>query len=293
MHILTKILVALACVLSVFLSALTIAYSANADRVVSENAQLSARLAAAEAAAAAEKTTAGDLQVRMTAQLEAARQDLTGAESRVRQLMTDNARLLTEKNQAEAGRESLDAKIKEMGETIKLYYALIQNYSTEVGQLRDQELKDRERRIALDDRISDLESQRDVLEQSVRELQEQLAEARTTIEGGARAGLASGTPAAGAGARTAEPFVSSGPVVRGRVQQTQIDPGSSRTLVEMNLGSADGLRENMILRVVRGGQFVGNIVVVRVDARTAVARVDLLAEGVGSVNAGDEVVSRL
>lgn len=292
MHILTKILVALACVLSVFLSALTIAYSANADRVVSDNAQLSARLAAAEAAAAAEKTTSGDLQVRMTAQVEQARQDLASAESRVRQLMTDNAKLLTEKNQAEAGRESLDAKIKEMGETIKLYYALIQNYSTEVGTLRDQELKDRERRIALDDRISDLESQRDVLEQSVRELQEQLAEARTAIEGGARVGIMPAAASSGQG-RVAEPFVPSGPLVRGRIQQTQMDPGSSRMLVEMNLGSSDGIRENMILRVVRGGTFVGNIVVVRVDARSSVARVDLLADGVGSVNTGDEIVSRL
>jgi exonuclease VII small subunit len=291
-HILTKILVALACVLSVFLSALTIAYSANADRVVSDNAQLSARLAAAEAAAAAEKTTSGDLQVRMTAQVEQARQDLASAESRVRQLMTDNAKLLTEKNQAEAGRESLDAKIKEMGETIKLYYALIQNYSTEVGTLRDQELKDRERRIALDDRISDLESQRDVLEQSVRELQEQLAEARTAIEGGARVGIMPAAASSGQG-RVAEPFVPSGPLVRGRIQQTQMDPGSSRMLVEMNLGSSDGIRENMILRVVRGGTFVGNIVVVRVDARSSVARVDLLADGVGSVNTGDEIVSRL
>lgn len=283
MHILTKILVALACILSVFLAALTIAYSANADRIVADHAQLTARLAAAEAAAAAEKITAGDLQIRMTAQLEQARQELAEAQSRVRQLMTDNAKLMAEKMQAVAGRESLDAKIKEMGETIKLYHSLIQNYAAEVGRLRDNELKDRERRIELDDRIADLESQRDVLQQSVRELQEQLAEARAVIEQGVR-----GTAAA----RATEPFVSTGPLVRGRIEQVQTDPGTSRVLAAINVGSSDGVREQMLFRIVRGGQFIGNLVVTRVDARTAVGTIDTLGRPV-SVAAGDEILSRL
>ncbi|MBM4108584.1 MAG: hypothetical protein FJ255_07195 [Phycisphaerae bacterium] len=283
MHILTKILVALACILSVFLAALTIAYTANADRIVSDHAQQTARLAAAEAAAAAEKTTAGDLQIRMTAQLEQARQEMAEAQSRVRQLMTDNAKLLAEKMQAVSGRESLDAKIKEMGETIKLYHSLIQNYSAEVSRLRDTELKDRERRIELDDRIADLESQRDVLEQSVRELQEQLAEARTVIESGARGAAA---------AKAAEPFVSTGPIVRGKIDQVQTDPGTSRLLAAVNVGSSDGVREQMLFRIVRGGQFIGNLVVTRVDARTAVGTIDTLGQAV-SVAAGDEILSRL
>jgi len=282
-HILTKILVALACILSVFLAALTIAYTANADRIVSDHAQQTARLAAAEAAAAAEKTTAGDLQIRMTAQLEQARQEMAEAQSRVRQLMTDNAKLLAEKMQAVSGRESLDAKIKEMGETIKLYHSLIQNYSAEVSRLRDTELKDRERRIELDDRIADLESQRDVLEQSVRELQEQLAEARTVIESGARGAAA---------AKAAEPFVSTGPIVRGKIDQVQTDPGTSRLLAAVNVGSSDGVREQMLFRIVRGGQFIGNLVVTRVDARTAVGTIDTLGQAV-SVAAGDEILSRL
>lgn len=284
MHILTKILVALTCILSVFLAALTIAYTANADRIVSDHSQLTARLAAAEAAAAAEKTTAGDLQVRMTSQLEQARQEMAEGQSRVRQLMTDNAKLLAEKMQAVSGRESLDAKIKEMGETIKLYHSLIQNYAMEVSRLRDTELKDRERRIELDDRIADLESQREVLEQSVRELQEQLAEARSVIESGAR-GVA-------AGAKTAEPFVSTGPVVRGKIDQVQTDPGTSRMLAAVNVGSSDGVREQMLFRIVRGGQFIGNLVVTRVDARTAVGTIDTLGQTI-SVAAGDEILSRL
>jgi uncharacterized phage infection (PIP) family protein YhgE len=283
-HILTKILVALACILSVFLAALTIAYTANADRIVADHTQLTARVAAAEAAAAAEKITAGDLQVRMTAQLEQARQELTEAQSRVRQLMTDNAKLVAEKMQAVAGRESLDARISEMGETIKLYHSLIQNYAVEISRLRDNELKDRERRIELDDRIADLESQRDVLQQSVRELQEQLAEARAVIEQGVR-----GTAAA---ARTTEPFVSTGPLIRGRIEQVQTDPGTSRVLAAINVGSSDGVREQMLFRIVRGGQFIGNLVITRVDSRTAVGSIDTLGLPV-SVAAGDEILSRL
>ncbi|MCC6676398.1 MAG: hypothetical protein IT436_04575 [Phycisphaerales bacterium] len=289
MHILTKVLVITAAVLSVFLAALTIAYSTNAERIVSQfQAERNLKVAALGALDAA-KGQAGEEQARLNAQIEKLYGDLATRTADFNRLEAGITTLQGEKAKALADYQSLQAKIAELGETAKTQANLITSYRDEVTTLRKNELTYRQQALEMDDRLSDLESQREVLEQTVRALQEQLAEARTQQET-----LVQGGPGAvsATGLKSAEPFVSSGPLVAGRVESVSKDAATGALLAKINLGSNDLVRENQKLFVGRGGEFVANVVVLKTDLKWSIARIDTLGRAV-EVREGDQVLSRL
>ena len=67
---------------------------------------------------------------------------------------------------------------------------------------------------------------------------------------------------------------------------------SGKTLVQVNLGANDRVRENVKLLVFRGNTFVANLVLKRVDLQDSLAEVTLLAPGM-QIQAGDRVTTRL
>lgn len=286
MHWLTKVLVIFAAVLSVLLAGLTISMASNADRIVSDYEQERARRVAAEAVRADEAGRASQEQSRLAAQGEQLSKDLASRDADVRRLETENSRLLADKNKAEAARQSIEAKIAELGETARTQATLITNYRDEVTLLRKNELSFRQRSIELDDRISDLESQREVLDQTVRALQEQLAEAQLAAQQNL-----SGT-AGGATARANDAVTLGGPLVRGRIEKVETDTATGAILAKINLGTNDSVKENTKLFIGRDREFVANLVIIRSDLQWAVGRIDTLGRNV-KVQEGDWVVSRL
>ena len=176
-------------------------------------------------------------------------------------------------------------KIAELGDTVKTQATLLAGYREEVGALRKNELRFREQAVQADDRISDLESQNEVLTQGVRALREQLEEARLSRESGGAMGALSGRS-------QSEPFVDTGIPVTGTVESVTTDPSTGATLVKINLGSNDRIRENQKLFVSRGKDFVANLVILKTDMRFAIAKVDTLSRKV-EVQNGDAVTTRL
>ncbi|MDX2148896.1 MAG: hypothetical protein SFZ23_15380 [Planctomycetota bacterium] len=284
MHIVTKILVVFAAVLAVFLSALTIAYSSNADRIVADyNAQVD-RAVTAEASLALNQS-------QMAQQLGNARLEATSladkvaaGEARLRTLEAENARLQKEKIAAEDERQVIAGKISELGETARTQASLITVFRDENSTLRDNELKYRQRELELSDRIADLSAKSEVLEAANRALQEQLAEARLAAQSGGAVTTASTT--------ASDAFTFTGPTIVGRVDSVRQDGSTGQILVQITVGTNDQVRENMKLAVHRGDRFVGNLVVVRADQRASVARVTLLAQN-EAIQANDIVRSRL
>jgi TolA-binding protein len=284
-HIVTKILVVFAAVLSVFLAALTIAYSSNADRIVGDFNDQSSRRAAAEASLAAASASQAQALGELQAQVEQLKRDLAQRDDEARRLQGDNARLARERSLAEDERQTVTGKIGEFGETIKTQLSLLAAYSAEVTELRRNELAYRSRELDMADTISDLQAKTDVLTQSNRALAEQLTEARQAMQGGVSAGtLASG--AAGA------PFTFTGPTIAGRVIDVKPDPATNDTLVTLNVGSNDLVREGMKFAVHRNGVFLANLVIVKVDQRMAIGKVSLLASPTTTLSANDLVQSR-
>jgi len=281
---LTKVLVIIAAVLSLFLSALVISYSFNTDRILQDRDAEVARSLAAQGQLADNATQASSAKASWEKERASLESQLTERDSRSRELERVNAELTRSKAKAEQDLQAITLKIAELGETVKTQATLLTGYRDEVTALRKNELRFREQAVQSDDRISDLESQNEVLSQSVRALREQLEEARLAREGGSMGMM---------GVSFAkEPFVDTGIPVTGTVENITIDPSTGATLVKINLGSNDRIRENQKLFVSRGKDFVANLVIVKTDMRFAIGRIDTLSRDV-QVQSGDSVTTRL
>jgi len=282
-HILTKILAVFAALLAVGLSALTIAYTANADRVradyqaqVLRAQQFEAR--ANEASAAAQNAIAA-----IQRQIDTIEQQRDALENEASQLRQNNARLLTDARQAQAAEQSIRSKIDQLAATSETLSRIVASYRDEVATLRTNELRYARNETQLSDRINDLTGQLEVALENNRALQEQLVEVRQQL-----ASAEQGGGAAAGGSRTA---VASGAMpIRARVTSVQRGP-AGELLVEINAGANDQLRENNELSLVRGDQFLGKVRLTRVEPQGAVGVVDFLGRPSRDVRAGDTVVS--
>ncbi len=276
MHVLTKFLVVLAAVLSVLLSGLAIAYTSNADRIVSElrtaeSAAQAARAAASEAAQVHER----DLQSVQSEKSEL-QQELAQARERNSQLQAENDSLRSDKLRCEQTAAAYEARIDQFVAIVEAQQRLSDARAEELQELRERVLDYTRREIELTDRINDLDGELEVARETNRSLQEQIVMLRRDAQGVAEDTTGVATLRAPRG-------------FRGRVTdvQTEADGG---TLVQINAGLNDQLQERMKLNVVRNGEFVGSLVLEVVDLNESVARLDLLRDGADEVRSGDLVL---
>lgn len=282
MHILTKVFIVFAAVLSLVLAALTMAYSVNADAIVSQYTDAQQKAATAKAKQQAATGVFADKAAVASSQIHDLQIMLSDIAARNALLVTENAGL-TASVQAERNRaDAVENQIGDSLETTKAQAEVIDSQRKELSSLRESELGLRRGSLELEDRVNDLASQNDVFTATIRALREQLASAQRAAE------LAMGGVGSGA---EGSPFEAAGPVIRGRVTQVSFDPASGNPLIEVDIGSNDRVSENMQLHVGRGQSFVATLIVVRTDLQSAVARVSLTNSG-SSVQAGDLVVSR-
>ena len=287
-HVVTKILIVFAAVLCVLLAALTMAYSVNADRIASsyldeKNARVAA-VQSAEQQVSLSKEALSEKQL----ELQSLSNELDKRTSTITQLQGERAELVSAKVRAESDRDAVLQKIDQIAATAETQARLVDVLTTEVSKLRDNELGYRRNEIQLADRINDLESQREVLEQSVRALQEQLSELRITL-----ASASPGVAAPGGGTAPAGPRLPGVPV-RGRVVTTQPDPTTGGVLAQINLGTADQVRENTLLYLVRGSKdYLGQLVIIKADLHTAIGRVDFQGRTGVQIRKDDVVMSSL
>lgn len=283
MHTVTKILVVFAAVLCVLLAALTMAYSANADAIVRANRSEVDRRIAAETQSRADVAAAKDELAAASQRNADLANQVAGLEGQIRQLQGERAALTSERRSAELARDAIVNQVDQLTATNKTQAVLIENYRNEVTKLRDQELSFRRREIELNDQLSDLQSQREVLEGSVRALQEQLAEARRQIEAG-------GTATASSASGSSQPFTPTFSV-SGRVTAVRTDAATGRPVATINIGSTNNVRENMKLAIVRGERFIANLVVTKTDLGWSTGFVDYLSQQGVTVQEGDVVRS--
>lgn len=284
MHIVTKILIVVAAVLSVLLAALTMAYSVNADTILTSYKNERAQREANEASKNAQITIANEQQAKSRAEIESLRNDKSRAKERLNSLEQENASLEQSRREAEVSRDSIQNKIAELAETTRTQAELIKAYRDEVNRLRNQELTFRRREIDLIDRLNDMTSQNEVLTQTGRALQEQLAE--VTRE---RDAVASGPGDIGEDVA----YTVSGPPIRGRIIQVKRDEATKKLLAQIDIGTNDRVRKNMLLYVIRGGDtFIANLKVLETDLNWAIVEIDTLNRNV-EVKPNDLVVSTL
>lgn len=287
MHILTKVFVVLAAVLSLMLAAATMIYANNAETV--RQAYVDADLART----LSERTLAAqaDMHARDSAtllgEIEAREQQNADLRADMESLKIENDRLRRDAQEAEVARERIEGRISQLGVASRTQATLIESYKDEVSTLRDMELRFRDERLQLEDVVADQSSQLEVLLQENRALQEQLAAVRADLET-AKTGGSVASKTAG----PATPVQLSGPPIFGSVQAVEVEAATGKTLVQVDLGANDRVRENVKLLVFRGDTFVANLVLKRVDLQDSLGEIVLLAPGL-DVRAGDRVTTRL
>ncbi|MBO6740127.1 MAG: hypothetical protein JJ916_09730 [Phycisphaerales bacterium] len=286
MHILTKVFVLIAAVLSIMMASLAISYSVNVDRVTADYRDMQAAKISAEAELQAQRATHGQAQAALQEDLKSLRDELASRNADTRRLEAANSELRIALRQAEAARESISSKIAQLGVTTETQANIIAEYKDENRVLRDGELAYRDEKIDLEKAISDLESQVIVYEQVKRALQEQIAEIQRENDG--TTGVASSSTAA------AEPTTIAGPQIRGTIDEVVEDPNSGFTRVRINLGSNDRLRANTRFYIVRENtEYLGDLIVESVDLNHAVGRVAFVKDSGTTIREGDQVLSKI
>lgn len=281
MHILTKFLVIIAALLSVLLSGLTIAYSANMTSVLEQFRAERDKVAAANAAAA----EALSAQSRERESLEQERSSLQTALTQLRQslveLQGENAKLLTDNKELQLGQTRYNTQIDKMVALIDSFQKQDEARTGEVEDLRKKYLSMTQKEIEYLDRINDLTGQLEVSQESNRALQEQIAEIRQEAD-------AARTGSSVTSANQAFKLAPKG--FRARISSVQRDAAGS-LFVSIDAGSSDQLETQMKLSAIdiNGRGYLATIILDRVDLNEAVGRVTLTGLNAREVQIGDLV----
>lgn len=281
MHILTKVFVLFAAVLSVLMAALAVAYSVNAERIRSDYENALTAKAVSEAARDADLAASSQLQAALNTRIQELEGELATREARTRDLELKNSELTVGLRRAEAARQSIEGKIAQLGEALELNANLISSYKDQIARHQDSEIEYFNEKLDYLNAISDMESQLIVFEQRARALQVQLAAAQRELELFRNGAVAQGGDD--------DEVLRIPTLVRGSVTNVQNEAGTGQTLVQIDLGSSDGVRDNTLLYVHRGETYVGDIVVYRADVQSSLARFRP-ARG-RQIEPGDSVVS--
>jgi len=283
LHPVTKILVVFCAILSLVLAALTMSYAANADVIRRGfNGERAGRVSA-EAAAKNEVAQFAQERVSAEERSRTLQTELASRSKEVSDLQSQRTTLIADLERATAEVASIRNQIAQLGATTQTQASVITNYHQEVTALRDEMLASSKREIDLVDRINDLESAREVLEQNSRALKEQLQEAKLAMQNAGRPGES---------ASADEPRELAGPLIRARVLDIVKSP-AGEDMVVISEGANRGVKANALLHIVRGGDtFVGSVVITSVEPGQAIGKLNLYGRTM-SVQAGDTVLSRL
>lgn len=277
MHILTKLLVVLAAVLSVLLSGLTIAYTSNAEALRSAIDRSQARAVAAETDARESIRREAAARDNLERQIESIQTTLAESRSAVNDLETSNARLLAENKRLTIAEQNYQTSIDDYAARVDQSNEVLNGFRQELVTLRQRELSLQRRELELTDRLADLESEIEAKDGTLRALREQIVDLEQTLAGGpARGGEQRGVVAAPRS-------------FQARVLQVQRDANND-LLVSIDAGTNDRLENKMKLNIVRSGRFLGTITLERVDLNEAVGRVTLRATGDPAISSGDLVL---
>lgn len=261
MHAVTKILVVFAVVLSLLLSALTIAYSANAERIRGQYQAMEARSLGLQSQLQSAESRHAEDRARLNTEIETVNQQLNDAFAEKSRLQQEATRLIADLKAAQVELAGVRSRIDRLASMSQTQATLISSYRDELSSLRAQELQAKQREIQLADRVNDLAGQLEVAIETNRALQEQLAELQQAMGGGTAVASASGRPALG------QP-------IRARITEVRTGP-AGEILAQIDAGSNDNLSESMELTIVQNERFAGVLELTKVELNEAVGRIRL------------------
>jgi hypothetical protein len=289
-HVLTKIFVVLVSLLAVLLVPLVVVHAANDDnykaRWTSTQDQLKTISSSMEAAKAAHAAEVQRLN-RENTELKASNDSLTNSrfedEGEIRRLETDLAA-------ARGLQTEIHAHMARIDETIGHNHQLVESLVGELRTVRNDALASERRAVELDEALRDVRAQLEVAVAARRALQEELQRANEAL---ARAMLDRSRMDSGPGART--------PLAGGNVGVSPdrnlvssvitVSRSADQALAEINVGSRDGVKPDWVMQIARGGTFLGNLHIIKVDINRSTGIILLEDPSRGTVQEGDRVTA--
>lgn len=272
LHTLTKIFIVLQALLSVFLLALVVPLAVNQDHwkskyqtVKGDADQAAASLEAAKALHSAQNAENLEIVEGLKSQIT----DLQAQASMKDQNLIDVRSRLGD---AELRAGEVRAQLDTLTATVNTQASIIETQGEEITERRNESLEIQKRAIELEDQLRDALTRLDVATDAVRILQEQLTRALKGEDEEPRPGT--------------EPAPVASPNVIGHVLRVTEEPSGIRLAV-IDLGSRDGLAENMRFLISRDKKFMGYLTLTTVDINRSIGRIDL--EQPDKVRVSDDV----
>lgn len=292
MHVLTKMFIVLVSLLAVMLVPLVVVYAHNEDSFKAKYLSERAKAVASEQAL----STNQQASIRASAD----------ADSRRQQLETELKNLQATRDRQEAEIRTLQTKVAEgtsmqakvtadlatLSAAIDAGQKLTQSLVEDLKTSRDESLADKRRSVELDEALREISAQLEVAVAARRALQEELTQlkdehaksldtlrryvaAKGRLDEGTNVGMARGI------APDRDLTASVVNVVR----------GGDQALAEINVGSRDGVKEDWVLTISRGGEFLGNLRITKVDISRSTGVITLEDPTRGQVGPNDKVTA--
>ena len=289
MGVLTKVFVVLVTILSVSLVAIIVPFVANTENY---KLQLDESLTAKTAAEEIARLRQNELAAAQSTQSEEVTMHKAKSENLTTQLNLTMQRLAESeaRTQAESTKLSkFEADWSRLSAANQQYAQITNGLQSELKQRREQTVDLQTRMIQLADRNNELESQLEALTRQVRRvhekmtnLQEQNADLESKI---AQLPPQWQTKLLSSEETAITPFVPDTPI---RGQITRVERLEEEIFVQVDIGTNDGVAQNMKFLVHRGSQFMGTLVITTVDAQSSAGRMQLVQ---GKVAVGDLVLT--
>ncbi len=263
MHTLTKIFIVLQALLSIFILALVVPFAMNRDHWQGEAQKLNGAVQQAEQNLSQEQMKHSATEAANANDLEAAVNTITTLQQEIANLNLQLIDVRSRVAEAEIAATEARAQLDTLSATNSTMSKIIEEQGGEITARRNESLETQKRSIELEDSLRDSLLQLQVALHGVRILKEELADAK------AGGGVDDGTDTGDVG----PPPVPS-PEVSGKILQIEEDDSCTRYGV-VDLGSRDGLAENMRFILSRDKDFVGYLVITTVDINRSVGRIDL------------------
>ena len=289
MSLLTKTLVVLVTFLSILMVALVVPYVAQTENLrdsltqaerAEREAQIAAELARSEANLAANRTAE---------QLAALRADKTELQSNLRNIERSVDDLAAENRQLASQNSQLAASVTTLTTTTDASTQLLDRTLNDLKTATSDRSELKTQTIQLADTVNEKESQIESLKRQVRRIRETTsALVQRNEELAAR--LEQVPPEFFADAETGQAMA--GEVVPEQPilgEVSDVADAAGEMLVEVNVGSEDRVQQNMRFLVHRGSEYLGTLIIDKVDRSNAVGRVVLRSEDAGTIQPSDKV----
>lgn len=286
---LTKAFVVLVTILSVLLAALTTSYVASTGDIRAQLEDTEQQLAAERQEKQQLVSELAAMDQRRQRQLDNLRNQIDDLNGQVTSLQSERQSLETDLLAERARVTELTASLSGLDASNQQIAGLLEDVTEELGQRRDQVVDQQQKLIEATDRVASLDSQLASYDRQVRRLREEKvaleAEHRELraywdqVPREVRVRIASADEQLEDGGTVRPPHAIEGQVVR-------VERSGDETIVQINVGTNDAVAQNMEFVVSREGQFIGALLIERVDDDAAVGRMTLREQ---SVQQGDRI----